>query len=58
LTIGIVVVDDHAAEMAVDSSRAQDRSHEDAELRKKRVMDVVSAGGLDRIELGLSLLPA
>jgi hypothetical protein len=58
LTIGIVVVDDHAAEMAVDSSRAQDRSHEDAELRKKRVMDVVSAGGLDRIELGLSFLPA
>lgn len=58
LTIGIVVVNDHAGGLAVDSSRAQDRSHEDAELRKKRVMDVVSAGGLDRIELGLSLLPA
>src|ERR1035441_744443 len=58
LTIGILVVNDHAGGVAVDSSLAQDRSHEDAELRKKRIMDVVSAGGLDRIELGLSLLPA
>src|SRR5713226_12140 len=58
LTIGILVVDDHAGWVAVDSSPTQGRSRKGAQLRKKRVLDVVTACVLDRIQLSLSFLPA